>query len=171
MTLPAKRSAFRIPTKYRFSASHDERSLDARGSVGGQQPAITIPNDGELAWQLAAEVTEHLREVDRVSIYLKIGCGDHYEAIVQMLELVSRHRMRLSAAIEACLRRWADGYADTACEPAIRGCSIVVGRRWTEIHSAGRCRLRLSQAHSGKSRRPATPIPLRPRLQRALWEI
>jgi hypothetical protein len=121
MTLPAKRSVFRIPTKYRFGASHDERFLDARESAGRQPPAITIPNDGELAWQLAAEVTGHLRDVDRVSIYLKIGCGDHYEAIVQMLELVGRLRMRLPAAVEACLDRWADGYADTACEPAIRG--------------------------------------------------
>jgi hypothetical protein len=126
MTLPAKHSWLRIPTKYRFSASrdersHDQRSHDERGSVGGQQPAITIPNHGELAWQLATEVTEHLRNVDRVSIYLKIGCGDHYEAIIQMLELVSRHRMQLSIAIEACLRRWADGYADTACEHKIRG--------------------------------------------------
>jgi hypothetical protein len=121
MTLPAKRSVLRVRPKYRFSASHDERSLDARESAGGQQPAITIPNDGELAWQLAAEVTGHLRDVDRASIYLKIGCGDHYEAIIQMLELVGRRRMRLPAAIEACLGRWADGYADTACEPAIRG--------------------------------------------------
>jgi hypothetical protein len=56
MTLPAKRSAFRIPTKFRFSASRDERSVDVRGSVGERQPAITIPNDGELSWQLAAEV-------------------------------------------------------------------------------------------------------------------
>ena len=121
MTLPAKRSALRIPTRFRISASHHERSLDARRSVEGQQPAITISNDGELAWQLAAEVTDHLRKVDRVSIYLKIVCGDHYEAIVQMLELVGRHCMQLSAAIEARLQRWADGYADTACEPAIRG--------------------------------------------------
>jgi hypothetical protein len=120
MTLPVKRSAFRIPTQFRFGASHQERSLDARGSVGRQQPAITIPNDAELAWQLAAEVTEHLHRVDRMSIYLKIGCGDHYEAIVQMLELVRRHCLQLSAVIEACLRRWADGYANTACEPAIR---------------------------------------------------
>jgi len=121
MTLPARRSVFRIPTKYRHSASHDEHSLDARETVGGQQPAITIPNDSELAWQLAAEVTGHLRNADRVSIYLKIGCGDHYEAIVQMLELVRRHCMQLSAAIEARLRRWADGYVDTDREPAIRG--------------------------------------------------
>jgi hypothetical protein len=121
MTLPAKRPAFRIPTKYRFIASRDERSHDARSSVGGQQAAVTIPNDGELAWRLAAEITGQLRDVDRVSIYLKIGCGDHYEAIVQMLELVSRHRMQLSASTEACLPRWAGGYADTAYEHAIRG--------------------------------------------------
>jgi hypothetical protein len=121
MTLPAKHSWLRLPTKYRFSASRDQRSHDEHRSVEGQQPAITIPNHGELAWQLATEVTEHLRNVDRAGVYLKIGCGDHYEAIIQMLELVRRHRVQLSVAIEACLRRWADGYADTACEHTIRG--------------------------------------------------
>ena len=52
--------------------------------------APAIPNDGELAWHLANEITQYMSRSDRISVYVKLGCGDNFDAIVQILTLVQR---------------------------------------------------------------------------------
>jgi hypothetical protein len=85
----------------------------ARGS------SLPIPNEGELAWQLAAEVTPSLDDEDKTSVYLKLGCGDHFEAIVEVLTLGQRRDLVLSRQLVTLIERWQLGYVGSDCEAAV----------------------------------------------------
>lgn len=95
---------------------------------GGVAPALSTAvsaispslNDGEIAWQAAAEVTDHCSRMERAAIYLALGCGDNFDAIVQMLAFVGRNKMALSDGLKAKLSRWLDGYAGTSHETSLR---------------------------------------------------
>lgn len=77
-------------------------------------------NDGEIAWQIAAEITDRCSRRDKAAIYLTLGCGDNFDAIVQMLAVVRRDAVALSDGLKARLSRWLEGYAGTAHEAPLR---------------------------------------------------
>ena len=74
----------------------------------------------ELAWHLAAEVTRYLKPQAKTALYVKLGCGENYDAIVQLLTLVKRRDLQLSQATVTRVGRWLAGYVGAAIEPAIR---------------------------------------------------
>lgn len=77
-------------------------------------------NDGEIAWRIAAEVTDRLSHREKSAVYLTLGCGENHQAIVQILTIARRDGIVLSEGIWDQLSRWLEGYAGTADEPALR---------------------------------------------------
>ena len=94
----------------------------ARDDDRTEDPATPItPTDGELAWLVAAEATADIDVTERTAIYLHLGCGDNFEAILQMLKTVQRTRVALSSEAMTNLASWLSGYAGSDREEMLRG--------------------------------------------------
>lgn len=81
---------------------------------------MLLPNEADLAWQVATEITPHLTRDEKSAVYLTIGCDDNFEAIVDMLALAQSSRILLSHNTLGSVTRWLDGYIGSAEEPVIR---------------------------------------------------
>jgi hypothetical protein len=81
---------------------------------------VTVLNDGELAWRLASEITPRLEPTDRTTLYLKLGCGDNFDAIFYALGICCRDELQLSREILTQVGRWQDGYAGSGSETTLR---------------------------------------------------
>lgn len=79
----------------------------------------------DLAWDLAAAVDAALTASDRAAIFAKIGAGDTFGAIGQLLSSAQQ----LGSALEPELLRrataWLDAYAGSDEEPRLRA---LIGR-------------------------------------------
>lgn len=84
------------------------------------RPNPALPTDCELAWQLASEITDVLDSADRERIYLRLGCGDHYDAIIDLLQRARARGVTLSPEATARVAQWITGYRGTAEESALR---------------------------------------------------
>lgn len=83
-------------------------------------PVAVGPNVGDLAWHLAAAMTDSMKPADRAHIYLLLGCGDHYDAIVDMIEQARIRHVELTADVRLRLGQWITGYRGTAAELSLR---------------------------------------------------
>lgn len=94
---------------------------------------MLLPNEADLAWQVAAEITTHLTRDEKSAVYLTIGCDDILKAIVDMLTLAQNSRISLSNKTLGSITRWLDGYIGSAEEPVIRKLltQIDVQTGWT----------------------------------------
>ena len=116
--ISSRRQPDRVGPSYFARDGYDSASSPAADA--GLDESGRSPSDGQLAWQLAGEINERLNAVDRTAAYLKLGCGDHFEAIVYILVIVGRRQIALTSTITAQLARWAQGYSGSPAEPAIR---------------------------------------------------
>ena len=79
-----------------------------------------MPSDLHPAWALADHLTPHLVDDDRMAIYVGLGCGNEWDAITHMLNVIVRERITVPEALVCQIAGWLDGYAGTADEPTIR---------------------------------------------------
>lgn len=84
-------------------------------------PKAEIPNEGELAWQLAGEVAPTFPSAGRAELFLKLGCGDHFDAIVDMLEAVRQNHLQLSPSLLSRIGHWQRGYVGSSGEAVVLG--------------------------------------------------
>lgn len=101
------------PDRYRLAAA-------AKREKSVPPPVAPAPNEGELAWQLATVVTDHLNRAIRSRIYLLLGCGDHHDAIIHLLEQVKAREIELPATLQEQIETWVAGYRGTTVEPSLR---------------------------------------------------
>lgn len=73
-------------------------------------PLRRAPNDGAVAWELAAVARPHLNRVDADRIYIAIGVGDTFEAIDALLTVIARDRIPLDRDVVAAVVSWLDCY-------------------------------------------------------------
>jgi hypothetical protein len=83
--------------------------------------SVAIPNEGELAWQLAGEVTPSLHRAEKTLLYLLLGCGNHFEAIVHVLTVARSRSLVLSKDLLALVERWQRGYVGSGNESTVCG--------------------------------------------------
>jgi hypothetical protein len=115
MTLAGRvriRSSFHSPPQTVVSPEPFPRPPDLKGE---------IPNEGELAWQLASEVAPTLPSADKTELFLKLGCGDHFDAIVDMLDAVGQKHLQISASLLSRIGHWQRGYVGSSGEADVLG--------------------------------------------------
>lgn len=75
----------------------------------------------QVAWLLAEELGDRLREPERAAIYCALGSGDTYRAVAVMMELATSTNVPVAPNVVTQLHIWLDGYRATGIEPRMRG--------------------------------------------------
>jgi hypothetical protein len=79
-----------------------------------------VPDDGALAFELAAAARPHLSRADADRIYIAIGVGETYAAIAALLAVIARNQIRLGEDLGAVLAGWLDCYRGQDAQPRLR---------------------------------------------------
>jgi hypothetical protein len=82
----------------------------------------------DLAWDLAAAVDPVLTADDRVDIFTKIGAGDTYAAIEQLLSCAQKLDFALGPELLARAAAWLAAYAGSDEEARLRAVLATLGR-------------------------------------------
>jgi hypothetical protein len=74
----------------------------------------------DLAWDLVTAAGTSLSDAARSVIFAKIGAGESYVAISDMLHAVVAAGSKLPGELVTRVERWLDSYAGHADEPRLR---------------------------------------------------
>jgi hypothetical protein len=66
----------------------------------------------ELAWKLADSVDEYLLTLERHRVYVALGSGDTGRAIIDLISVAARERIRLPRMVIAGLQLWHTAHDD-----------------------------------------------------------
>jgi hypothetical protein len=79
-----------------------------------------IGRDNRLAWLLADELTVSFLDEDHTAVYIELGAGDIWPAIIRMLTIAVRDELSLPAGLVTEFAVWLDKYVGGIEEPLIR---------------------------------------------------
>ena len=74
----------------------------------------------DLAWDLAAAVEAALTEAVRCTVFAKIGAGETYSAIADLLSAAQQLSQGMPSDLLARTTAWLNAYAGSAEEPPLR---------------------------------------------------
>jgi hypothetical protein len=79
-----------------------------------------IDSNDDMAWLLADAASECMAGADRHAVFVDLGAGDPWEAIVRILQIVERERFSLPCQLIADVTSWLDRYTGAMEEAPIR---------------------------------------------------
>jgi hypothetical protein len=90
---------------------------------------LPIFSDADIAWWLAEAADEVLMGHQRTMTFVELGCGEHFLAIIRIINAVASSRMTLPVAIFDRLDSWLNGYAGSPEEPRLRSMIAEIRQR------------------------------------------
>ncbi|MHA3020694.1 hypothetical protein ACXPWS_10525 [Mycobacterium sp. BMJ-28] len=73
-----------------------------------------------VAWQLAEQLAERISAQDRAAMYCSLGCGDTFDALADIIQLVIDYHESVIPGVICELHGWLNGYRGNRDEPRVR---------------------------------------------------